>query len=553
MRISRVAVLLLVTVLASTRGSADAATTVSVRDFGAAGGGTIDDTPAIQRAIDAVGDAGVIFFPPGSYRVTQLRVGSRIALVGAAPGAVTLRNTAPAGRNFSGIVTSAAAAGGVTDVEIRNLTFDRTIETDAFDEHVYLENCRRVVIENSRFVGRISRPQHAQKGVHLRGCRDARILNNVFEDIPDNALALNWLDAATVAGHHVVSGNVFSRTSGDPASQLIVTQSDVTIVANVFRGQAPGGPAGNWIETGTANGSAIAGLSVTANSVRGFRSLIHDVNGLVAVGNVLHNALLNVDAVEGRSRDVAFVGNVAIGGGFLRAKRADHVLVEGNVVTDSTGDGIMVQEASHVSILGNRVRRAQRSGVFVDATTGAVVVADNACYDNGQGGVADAGFGVLVQNVADATLAGNVCHDTQGGRATQRYGLVVNAARTVTLRGNHAAGNRQGAYREMSAPAEVRRSGNSFDGTRDESTAARRLVAAWSPPRLAPGAQTMAILALPGAELGDPVVAGFSHDLQGLQLTAYVSAKNSVTVVLRNGTEDTATLPPGRMKIHLLK
>jgi hypothetical protein len=38
-----------------------------------------------------------------------------------------------------------------------------------------------------------------------------------------------------------------------------------------------------------------------------------------------------------------------------------------------------------------------------------------------------------------------------------------------------------------------------------------------------------------------------------LQLTAYVSAKNSVTVVLRNGTEDTATLPPGRMKIHLLK
>ena len=153
MRISRVAVLLLVTVLASTPGSADAATTVSVRDFGAAGDGTIDDTPAIQRAIDAVGDAGVIFFPPGSYRVTQLRVGSRIALVGAAPGAVTLRNTAPAGRNFSGIVTSAAAAGGVTDVEIRNLTFDRTIETDAFDEHIYLENCRRVVIENSRFVG----------------------------------------------------------------------------------------------------------------------------------------------------------------------------------------------------------------------------------------------------------------------------------------------------------------------------------------------------------------------------------------------------------------
>jgi hypothetical protein len=552
MQISRIAALLLVTVAALAPRSAEAATTVSVRDFGAAGDGVVDDTPAIQRAIDAVGDAGVVLFPPGTYQVTQLRVGSRIALVGAAPGAVTFRNTAPAGRNFSGMVTSATVAGGVTDVEIRNLTFDRTVETDAFDEHVYLENCRRVVIENSRFVGRISRPHHAQKGVHLRGCRDARILNNVFEDIADNALALNWLDAATVAGHHVVSGNVFARTSGDPASQLIVTQSDVTVVANVFRGQAPTGLAGNWIETGTANGTAITALSLTANSVRGFSSLIHDVHGLVAVGNVLHNALLNVDAVDQRSRDVAFVGNVATGGGFLRAKRVDHVLIEGNVVTDSTGDGIMVQEASQVSVLGNRVRRAQRSGVFVDGTTGAVIVADNACDDNGQGGIADAGSGVLVQNAAEATLVGNVCHDTQGGRATQRYGLVVNATRTVTLRDNLAAGNRQGAYREVSPPAEIRRSGNSFDAARDESTA-RRLVAAWSPPRLAPGTQTIATLALPGAELGDLVVAGFSHDLRGLQLTAYVSAKNSITVVLRNGTADTATLPPGRVKIQLLR
>src|SRR5262249_39618409 len=162
------------------------------------------------------GDAGIVFFPPGTYRLTQVRVGSQIALVGAAAGAVTLRNSELTGRNFSGIVTSVPSADGVTDVEIRNLTFERTVETDAFDEHVYLENCRRVVIERSRFVGHIGGGHHAQKAVHLRGCRYARIVDNVFEDIPDNALALNWLDAATVSGHHVVSGNVFVRTSTDP-------------------------------------------------------------------------------------------------------------------------------------------------------------------------------------------------------------------------------------------------------------------------------------------------------------------------------------------------
>ena len=200
MPISRVAALLLVIGAALVPRCAGAAAAASVRDFGAAGDDVTDDTPAIQRAIDSVGEAGVVFFPPGTYRVTQLRIGSRMALVGAAPGAVTLRNHEPAGRNFSGMVTGRASTGDLTDVEIRNLTFERTVETDAFDEHVYLENCRRVVIENSRFVGRITRAHHAQKGVHLRGCRYARILNNVFEDIADNALALNWLDPATIGG-----------------------------------------------------------------------------------------------------------------------------------------------------------------------------------------------------------------------------------------------------------------------------------------------------------------------------------------------------------------
>src|SRR5262245_34110662 len=282
----RSTIVLLAIVMAFVRCAVSEATTVSVRDVGALGDGVADDTTAIQRAIFAVGDGGVVFFPPGIYRVTRLFVGSRIVLLGTAPGVVTLRNTESSGRNFSGMVATATAPGPITDVEIRNLTFERTVETAAFDEHVYLENCQRVVIENSRFVGRITRAPHAQKAVHLRGCRHARILNNVFEDIPDNALALNWLDALSVSGHHVVSGNVFVRTANGPGAQIVVTQSNVTIVANVFDGQAPSW-AGNWIETGAAGGAAITALALTANSVRGFASLIHDLHGLAAVGNVL--------------------------------------------------------------------------------------------------------------------------------------------------------------------------------------------------------------------------------------------------------------------------
>jgi len=47
---------------------------VSVKDFGAKGDGTTDDTTAIQAAINAVAVAGgVLYFPPGTYKhVTQL-------------------------------------------------------------------------------------------------------------------------------------------------------------------------------------------------------------------------------------------------------------------------------------------------------------------------------------------------------------------------------------------------------------------------------------------------------------------------------------------------
>lgn len=50
---------------------------LSVRDFGAAGDGSTDDTAAIQAAIDAGGDNSTIWFPPGNYKITStVRIGA---------------------------------------------------------------------------------------------------------------------------------------------------------------------------------------------------------------------------------------------------------------------------------------------------------------------------------------------------------------------------------------------------------------------------------------------------------------------------------------------
>src|SRR5262245_35660575 len=43
----------------------------TVKDFGARGNGATDDTAAIQAAVNSLGGGGTVYFPRGSYKVTQ--------------------------------------------------------------------------------------------------------------------------------------------------------------------------------------------------------------------------------------------------------------------------------------------------------------------------------------------------------------------------------------------------------------------------------------------------------------------------------------------------
>ena len=86
-----------------------ASAALNVRDFGATGAGVVDDSGAVQAALDVAGAAGggAVYLPPGDYRLdSPLTIPSGVALQGIG------RNPASSGSEGSGSRLLAHAASG---------------------------------------------------------------------------------------------------------------------------------------------------------------------------------------------------------------------------------------------------------------------------------------------------------------------------------------------------------------------------------------------------------------------------------------------------------
>lgn len=106
----------------------------NVREHGAAGDGSTDDTESIQRAIDAARETGgIVFFPPGTYLTGRLILHSRVHLRGAGGDASVLRlrpgaNSAIVESDGFEKLTGGHADVGITLFSIRDLALDGNSE-----------------------------------------------------------------------------------------------------------------------------------------------------------------------------------------------------------------------------------------------------------------------------------------------------------------------------------------------------------------------------------------------------------------------------------------
>ncbi|MGH2559897.1 MAG: right-handed parallel beta-helix repeat-containing protein [Thermomicrobiales bacterium] len=232
-------------------------------------------------------------------------------------------------------------------------------------------------------------------------------------------------------------------------------------------------------------------------------------------GNALHGLICGLNPTV--ARDVEVIGceiseNAALGGGGVEFRGGENFRMIGCHLRDNAAFGVSVGvpglTATNTTILDTFVRG--------DDTAGAVW---------SFGGTVD---GVLVD-----------------GLVTENNGWGLNfGAATVTnlrlgarnlLKDNSVADLANIPASALFEPADLKGS-KTFD---------------W--PSINAGSQSTTTVTVTGAALGDVAEASMSVDLQGMQLTAYVSALNTVTCVMRNGTAGAINLASGTLRVRVRK
>jgi hypothetical protein len=152
---------------------------VSVKDFGAAGDGSTDDTTAIQAASDRVEarGGGWVFFPKGTYKIT-----SAVTIDTASVNWMGAGRAASVIKNF-GTTTNAVIVNITGDSKLVLRDFAITCNTSSSGAGISVSSGDKLIVQD------VSVALH-RTGIHTASVTGARIINCFVESTDDNASAV---------------------------------------------------------------------------------------------------------------------------------------------------------------------------------------------------------------------------------------------------------------------------------------------------------------------------------------------------------------------------
>lgn len=205
---------------------------VNVKDYGAVGNGTTDDTAAIAAACAA---SSSVYFPAGTYAVRTVTINNSCVLTGVGEGNTKITRVAAFASEDSDLIqfngTDASPGSTMLNfVEIYGIGFNFSAHTySGADTHscvrIYL--CNNITIQNCSFY---RGPFH---GVKINGSLNIRVENNTFTECGFDGIGIggsgNLPGAALYTEKVIITDNIFDNIFNGSNIQVFV---DKIIVNN---------------------------------------------------------------------------------------------------------------------------------------------------------------------------------------------------------------------------------------------------------------------------------------------------------------------------------
>ena len=556
--------------------------TVSVKNFGAVGDGVVDDTAAVQAAINS--GAKAIYFPSGTYIVTELTLASNRRLYGDGYGNSVLSwaqtNIASPTRNMF------VSSGDVSNLDFCDLGFrgNLLVQTtaDGTGQNLMGFKFRNGSVQNATWRNcKIYEfgDQSKSGGVGIlvgpntgsgKAIENILITDCVFQDI------------ANVPGVYVGAVNTY-----------VSSAKSIKIINNTFRNTTNYADQNCVYVLGDASVSVVDVIASNnefdvQQSIDACIEINYSKNINVESNQVYVSGSANCDAILLRSKVTDFViaDNVIQNIGTGCASHAGIALLQFNtsevqqrgVIAGNTVFGFGATSGKGI-VVGSGSRSVTVSGNVIEGTSSAtpttygmqayggqdIIITDNVLrnckigleFSTGDGGIAKT---TVENNRFDACgQTGDWVINTNAVGVTGTYITVRNNFLTNANAGTSgfyapgfAAATGNYVYNNDTALTEVNASYVS------KVTWRSILRSNWSQGSISMsdgqgftipgGGQTVT-----GAALGDAVVVGAETDLQGLTATGYVSAANTVQVRVQNESGGPVTVAAANWYVQVLK
>ncbi|MDQ6834137.1 MAG: glycoside hydrolase family 55 protein, partial [Chloroflexota bacterium] len=420
---------------------------LNVKQYGAAGNGTTDDTTAIQAAIDAVpASGGTVFFPPGTYIVAPKKtvgivIKSSLRLAGA--GTASILKIRDHLGDWQRLLSPRDLAGNVENFAVEDLTFDANIQNNpeslinekkeqTYQTFIHITSGRNLTVRRCRFA-----PYSGVWAVSFVGqtIDNCAVTDSYFQFVMRDANPDYDNSAVYIEGsHYVFSGNTFEsvpipkrgaracmEAHGGPAEVFTNTATGYQTILNIVGSYYPGGSPGDVNCHDNICTDALLGIML-------WPTMPNNLKNVTVTNNTINIAQTKHGAVDTAGIYILFsveakglAGNITIAKNMIRFQD-EGAGRSGDFYYNSSGIGLHnLGGVSGVVIDGNSIELSPAVGVAIGLPEPGkrsfdnVRVTNNTITNPGQ----NLGFpttfraGVLVNSSAsNIAISGNTITDT---------------------------------------------------------------------------------------------------------------------------------------------